>query len=57
MQTTTLYLIRHGEAHANVNPGGPVAGMKGDLGLTDLRRKQLNGCATAWPPARSRPTR
>jgi probable phosphoglycerate mutase len=40
MQTTTLYLIRHGEAHSNVNPGGAVAGMRGDLGLTDLGRKQ-----------------
>jgi len=37
---TTLYLIRHGEAHANANPGGPVAGMKGDLGLTELGRRQ-----------------
>lgn len=40
MQTTTLYLIRHGEAHSNVNPGGAVAGMRGDLGLTDLGRHQ-----------------
>ncbi len=40
MQTTTLYLIRHGEAYCNVNPGGPVAGIKGDLGLTDLGRRQ-----------------
>ncbi len=40
MQITTLYLIRHGEAHANVNPGGPVAGLRGDLGLTDVGRQQ-----------------
>jgi probable phosphoglycerate mutase len=40
MQPTNLFLIRHGEAHVNVNPGGPVAGMKGDAGLTDLGRKQ-----------------
>ncbi len=31
---TELYLIRHGEAVANVNP--IVAGMKGDAGLTPL---------------------
>ncbi len=37
---TTLYLVRHGEAYCNVNPGGPVAGMKGDLGLTELGRQQ-----------------
>lgn len=40
MLSTTLYLIRHGEAHVNVNPGGPVAGMKGDAGLTPLGRIQ-----------------
>jgi 2,3-bisphosphoglycerate-dependent phosphoglycerate mutase len=40
MQITTLYLIRHGEAHCNVNPGGPVAGMQGDLGLTELGHRQ-----------------
>lgn len=37
---TTIYLIRHGEAHVNVNPGGPVAGVKGDLGLTELGIRQ-----------------
>ncbi len=37
---TTIYLMRHGEAYCNVNPGGPVAGMKGDLGLTELGRRQ-----------------
>jgi probable phosphoglycerate mutase len=37
---TTIYLIRHGEAHCNVNPGGPTAGMRGDLGLTELGRRQ-----------------
>ncbi len=40
MEPTNLYLIRHGEAHVNVNPGGPIGGMKGDAGLTDLGRKQ-----------------
>lgn len=40
MHTTTLYLIRHAEAHTNVNPGGLVAGMRGDLGLTGLGRRQ-----------------
>lgn len=37
---TTIYLIRHGEAHCNVNPGGPTAGIMGDLGLTELGRRQ-----------------
>ena len=37
---TTLYLIRHGESYANVDPGGAVAGMKGDRGLTELGRRQ-----------------
>jgi probable phosphoglycerate mutase len=37
---TTLYLIRHGESYANVDPGGSVAGMKGDRGLTELGRRQ-----------------
>jgi probable phosphoglycerate mutase len=38
---THLYLIRHGQAHSNVNPTGtPVAGVKGDLGLTDRGRLQ-----------------
>lgn len=35
---TELILIRHGESHANVNP--VVAGMRGDLGLTDNGRWQ-----------------
>jgi probable phosphoglycerate mutase len=41
MPITTLYLIRHGEAHVNVNPGGPVAGIRGDAGLTELGRQQV----------------
>jgi broad specificity phosphatase PhoE len=36
--TTDLYLIRHGEAVANVEP--IIGGMRGDVGLTDLGRKQ-----------------
>jgi probable phosphoglycerate mutase len=40
MEPTNLFLIRHGEAYVNVNPGGPIGGMKGDAGLTDLGRKQ-----------------
>lgn len=40
MQTTTIYLIRHAEAYSNVNPGGTVAGMRGDVGLTELGRQQ-----------------
>ncbi|MBX0326687.1 histidine phosphatase family protein [Oscillochloris sp. ZM17-4] len=35
---THLYLIRHGEAVANVQP--IVAGMKGDVGLTERGRSQ-----------------
>jgi probable phosphoglycerate mutase len=35
---TELILIRHGQSHANVNP--IVAGMRGDLGLTDIGRRQ-----------------
>lgn len=35
---TELILIRHGQSHANVNP--IVAGMRGDLGLTELGRRQ-----------------
>ncbi|QDP97926.1 histidine phosphatase family protein [Microlunatus elymi] len=35
---TELILIRHGQSHANVNP--VVGGMRGDLGLTDLGRRQ-----------------
>jgi broad specificity phosphatase PhoE len=35
---TDLYLIRHGEAVANVEP--IIGGMRGDSGLTDLGRKQ-----------------
>ncbi len=38
---THLYLIRHGQAHSNVNPmGTPTAGVKGDLGLTAHGRLQ-----------------
>ena len=37
-QMTNLYLIRHGEAHSNVNP--VIGGMKGDQGLTPLGRAQ-----------------
>jgi 2,3-bisphosphoglycerate-dependent phosphoglycerate mutase len=40
LPTTTLHLIRHAEAYANVDPTGPVAGMKGDRGLTELGRQQ-----------------
>ena len=36
--TTDLYLIRHGEAVANVEP--IIGGMRGDVGLTDLGREQ-----------------
>ena len=36
--TTELYLIRHGEAVANVEP--IIGGMRGDTGLTDLGREQ-----------------
>lgn len=35
---TELILIRHAQSHANVNP--VVAGMRGDLGLTDIGRRQ-----------------
>ena len=35
---TDLYLIRHGEAVANVEP--IIGGMRGDVGLTELGRKQ-----------------
>ncbi|MEI8308489.1 MAG: histidine phosphatase family protein [Chloroflexales bacterium] len=35
---THLYLIRHGEAEANIKP--IVAGMKGDIGLTPRGRSQ-----------------
>lgn len=35
---TELILIRHGQSQANVNP--VVAGMRGDLGLTDTGRRQ-----------------
>lgn len=37
---THLYLIRHGESYANVNPGEAVAGMRGDKGLTPLGFRQ-----------------
>lgn len=40
---TDLYLIRHGQAHANVDP--VVAGMIGDTGLTDLGRAQVRALA------------
>lgn len=36
--TTQLYLIRHGEAVANVEP--IIGGMRGDSGLTDRGREQ-----------------
>ena len=36
--TTELYLIRHGEAIANVEP--IIRGMRGDTGLTDRGREQ-----------------
>ena len=36
--TTDLYLIRHGEAVANVEP--IIGGMRGDTGLTDRGRRQ-----------------
>ncbi len=36
--TTELYLIRHGEAVANVEP--IIGGMRGDAGLTDRGREQ-----------------
>jgi broad specificity phosphatase PhoE len=36
--TTELYLIRHGESVANVEP--IIAGMEGDTGLTDRGREQ-----------------
>jgi probable phosphoglycerate mutase len=36
--TTDLYLIRHGEAVVNVKP--IIGGMRGDIGLTDLGRRQ-----------------
>ena len=38
MTTTDLYLIRHGEAVANVEP--IIGGMHGDTGLTDRGRRQ-----------------
>jgi probable phosphoglycerate mutase len=31
---TNLYLIRHGESFANIDPSGPIGGMRGDRGLT-----------------------
>ena len=38
---THLYFIRHGQAHSNVDPTGtPIAGVKGDLGLTAHGRLQ-----------------
>ena len=43
---TDLYLIRHGEAVANVEP--IIGGMRGDVGLTELGRKPScwsSGCA------------
>lgn len=36
--TTELYLIRHGQSVANVEP--IIGGMKGDVGLTDRGRRQ-----------------
>jgi hypothetical protein len=36
--TTELYLIRHGEAVANIEP--IIGGMRGDAGLTDRGREQ-----------------
>ncbi len=38
--TTQLYLIRHGEAVANVEP--IIGGMRGDAGLTDCGREQAD---------------
>jgi broad specificity phosphatase PhoE len=38
--TTQLYLIRHGEAVANVEP--IIGGMRGDAGLTDRGREQAH---------------
>ena len=38
MPVTDLYLVRHGQAYANVEP--IVAGMRGDAGLTPLGRMQ-----------------
>ena len=38
--TTQLYLIRHGEAVANVEP--IIGGMRGDAGLTDRGREQAD---------------
>lgn len=38
--TTELYLIRHGESHANVKPF--IAGPKSDTGLTDRGRHQAD---------------
>ena len=35
---TDLYLVRHGQAYANVEP--IIAGMRGDAGLTPLGRMQ-----------------
>jgi probable phosphoglycerate mutase len=37
-ETTELYLIRHGESVANVEP--IIGGMRGDVGLTELGRRQ-----------------
>jgi 2,3-bisphosphoglycerate-dependent phosphoglycerate mutase len=37
---TNLYLIRHGESYANVDPHGPMGGMRGDRGLTPHGRMQ-----------------
>ena len=38
MAETLIYLIRHAQSRANVEP--VVGGMKGDLGLTALGREQ-----------------
>ena len=38
MAETLIYLIRHAQSHANVEP--TIGGMKGDTGLTDLGRQQ-----------------
>jgi probable phosphoglycerate mutase len=37
---THLFLIRHGESYANIDPTGTVAGIEGDKGLTPLGRRQ-----------------
>ena len=48
---TDLYLIRHGESVANVEPA--IGGMRGDAGLTDRGRRQAERLAarlSTWGP-------